>query len=262
MKIILASTSPRRQALLTQIGLPHEVIGPSIDESNLLERATSAEGRKSGAVHGVDIETVARGTCTLAQAKARQALQVLSGTAHASMGGQHEHADRVTATDGLVPTTGKASEDCVVVACDTVVECDSQILNKPTNAADARRMLRLLSGRAHRVVTGVHVCRLSVTPAATGATAQGAATGAWQCRERTAAEITWVFFRELSDDLIERYIETGEPFDKAGSYGIQERGAVLVERIEGCYYNVVGLPVVLLARLLEDVGHTLTDCWT
>jgi len=122
--------------------------------------------------------------------------------------------------------------DCVIAA-DTVVEIDGEILGKPKDAADAARMLRLLSGREHRVVTGVCI-RLGEA-------------------ERVFSQETRVRFYPLSDGEIEAYIKTGEPMDKAGAYGIQGRGALLVESIAGDYCNVVGLPIARLVRELDQV---------
>jgi septum formation protein len=120
--------------------------------------------------------------------------------------------------------------DCVIAA-DTVVETGGALLGKPRDEADAARMLRLLSGREHRVVTGVCL-RL------------GAAA-------RVFSQETRVRFYPLNDAEIAAYIRTGEPMDKAGAYGIQGRGALLVESIAGDYCNVVGLPLARLARELR-----------
>ena len=119
----------------------------------------------------------------------------------------------------------------VVLGADTTVTLDNHILGKPADASDAARMLRLLSGRTHLVITGVAV----VTPR----TAE------------VAAEVTAVRFLTLSEREIEEYIATGEPMDKAGAYAIQGRAARWIPRIEGCYFNVVGLPLALVASMLE-----------
>jgi septum formation protein len=128
----------------------------------------------------------------------------------------------------------------IVIAADTIVALDHEILGKPTDTADAERMLTLLSGKAHRVITG-----LAVMDAATG-------------KVLTRTSITRVWFRSLGQQEIASYAATGEPLDKAGAYGIQERGALLVERIDGCYTNVVGLPLSLLGELLRAFGVDLT----
>jgi septum formation protein len=121
----------------------------------------------------------------------------------------------------------------LILAADTLVVFRHHLLGKPTDQQDARRMLRLLSQHWHTVVTGV--CLLDRT--------NGPLT--------TSAECTRVKFRALAPSFIDRYVASGEPLDKAGSYGIQRLGALLVERIDGCYFNVVGLPLVRVARMLE-----------
>jgi len=127
----------------------------------------------------------------------------------------------------------------VVIAADTIVVVGGTILGKPADAEDARCMLTQLSGREHEVVTG-----LAVMDAASH-------------RSSVRTAITKVWFRTLLEQEINAYIATREPLDKAGAYGIQERGALLVERIEGCYSNVVGLPLSLLGEMLREFGITL-----
>jgi len=117
----------------------------------------------------------------------------------------------------------------VVLAADTVVCIDNTILGKPKDRDEAFNMLKLLSGRRHEVFTGYCVLHSG--------------------KEICGFERTSVYFRQLDDDMINKYIETGEPFDKAGAYGIQGKGALLVERIDGDYFNVVGLPV---SRIFQD----------
>lgn len=124
--------------------------------------------------------------------------------------------------------------DDLVIAADTVVAIDGRILGKPHSEEQAAQMLRLLSGREHRVYTGLTVSR------------GGEAV--------TEHEVTSVRFRRLSGTDISRYIATGEPMDKAGAYGVQGYGCVLVESIVGDYYNVMGLPVCRLARILARFG--------
>jgi septum formation protein len=124
----------------------------------------------------------------------------------------------------------------VVLGADTTVTLDNHILGKPENPADAARMLRLLSGRTHRVITGIAVV-----------TAQGA---------KVAAEITEVQFLTPSEDEIAAYIASGEPMDKAGAYAIQGRAARWIPRIEGCYFNVVGLPIALVSTLLQPLASS------
>ena len=127
--------------------------------------------------------------------------------------------------------------DALVLAGDTIVVLDGQVLGKPGDAVSAQAMLARLSGREHAVHTGVTV----LAPA--GARATG-------------TEITRVRFRTLGAEEIDAYVATGEPLDKAGAYGIQAFGATLVEGVRGCYFNVMGLPVVRLLALLDEVGWT------
>jgi|SRR6476646_9832595 septum formation protein len=122
----------------------------------------------------------------------------------------------------------------VVLGADTTVTLDSQILAKPEDGADATRMLRLLSGRSHHVITGIAVATSRST--------------------EVAAEVTAVQFLSLSEAEIESYVASGEPMDKAGAYAIQGRAARWIPRIEGCYFNVVGLPLALVSALLEPLG--------
>ncbi len=185
-KLILASASPRRKALLEQIGLVFEVMPSDVPESFPAEIPVRERAGE------------------LAAGKAAQI------------------ADRVASG--------------IVIGADTVVVLDGRPLGKPDAEAQAFEMLRALSGKSHEVITAV-----AVIDAADGRMAQDDAC-------------TQVFFRNLSDAEIQGYIASGEPMDKAGAYGIQGKGALLVQRIEGCYTNVVGLPLVCLARLLGAFG--------
>jgi len=133
-------------------------------------------------------------------------------------------------------------QQCALGA-DTIVVVDDVILGKPRDAEDAARMLRLLSGRTHAVITGVCVV---------GPVARGQGSGA--CTTETACETTLVTLCELSDDEIRDYIATGEPMDKAGAYAIQGLASRWIPRIEGDYSNVVGLPVALVCRMLRARG--------
>jgi len=139
--------------------------------------------------------------------------------------------EKAQAAFAQVAASQADGRDLTVLGADTTVTLDSHILGKPADAADAARMLRLLSGRSHRVVTGVAVVTATSV--------------------EVAAEVTAVQFLTLSDAEIEAYIATGEPMDKAGAYGIQGRAARWIPRIEGCYFNVVGLPLALAAAMLE-----------
>src|SRR5262245_8291896 len=141
-----------------------------------------------------------------------------------------EHAERLA--------RGKASafdaSDAVTIGSDTIVVVDGDVLGKPRDRAHAREMLRRLSGRSHVVMTGVAV--------------------RWKDRVVSGIEEVGVTFRDLSDDEIERYIDTGEPMDKAGAYGIQGYGATIVTRVDGDYFAVMGLALNLLVRLMRDCG--------
>ena len=130
-------------------------------------------------------------------------------------------------------------EEDVVIAADTIVVLGSRVLGKPASEAQAEQMLTALSGHAHQVMTGVTVLRGD--------------------RSLTATEITDIHFRELSTREIRRYIATGEPMDKAGSYGIQGGAALFAEKIHGDYYNVVGLPVCRLQRMLRELAPDLME---
>lgn len=183
--VVLASGSPRRRALLEQIGLPFSVV-PSRAE-----------------------EHIAPG---LPPDLAVQNLSLLK------------------AADVAKSQTANA----LVIGADTVVTLDDEILTKPRDKEDAGTMLRRLSGRRHSVLTGLTVVR---------------------CRDGKSvsiAEETAVYFKVLTEREILSYVQTGEPLDKAGAYGIQGLGGLFVEKIEGDYYNVVGLPLARLGRLLQE----------
>ena len=131
----------------------------------------------------------------------------------------------------------EAAEDEIVITADTMVFLDDQRLGKPQDEADALRMLTALQGRRHTVCTGVTV-------------RQGD-------RVLTESEATGVIFRPAEESELRAYIATGEPMDKAGSYGVQGKGALLVERLEGDFFNVMGLPVLRLSRMLAQFGIKL-----
>ena len=125
-------------------------------------------------------------------------------------------------------------EDDVVIAADTIVVCRGKILGKPRSPEEACKMLHLLSGRDHQVMTGVTVLRGD--------------------KEIVFTEVTDLHFRELSDAQLRRYVATGEPMDKAGSYGIQGGAALFCSRLVGDYYNVMGLPVCRLGEVLRQLA--------
>ncbi len=133
-----------------------------------------------------------------------------------------EKAERISSAEG------------VVIGSDTIVVVDGDVLGKPADVADAERMLRRLSGRAHTVITAVAV--------------------AWRGRLESAVEEVGVTFHALSDEQIRQYIATREPLDKAGAYGIQGYGATIVARVDGDYFAVMGLPLQRLVRVCERLG--------
>lgn len=139
---------------------------------------------------------------------------------------------KVRAAADLLMQSGRGAEDSMLLSADTVVALDGRILEKPKDTDDARSMLRALSGRRHEVYTGIalmHNGRFAVD-----------------------VQMTAVWFRALTDEETERYIASGEPMDKAGAYAIQQRGCLFVERIEGDFYNVVGLPLERVDALMQS----------
>jgi nucleoside triphosphate pyrophosphatase len=132
----------------------------------------------------------------------------------------------------------RAVGPAIIIAADTEVVLDGQVFGKPRSSDDARRMLEKLSGRTHAVLTGVCLIRLP------------------DAERLSFVETTLVTFAPLSDEEITRYLATGEPYDKAGAYAIQGYAARYIPRIEGCYFNVVGLPLSRLQHALTELGWT------
>jgi septum formation protein len=187
MKLILASSSPRRAEILANAGLPFSVLSSAVDESP-----------HPG-------ETPAALVQRLANAK----------------------ADLVTA---------RAVGPAIVLGADTVVVLDDKILGKPRSTEEAHHMLQQLSGRTHSVLTGVALIRLP------------------DGERRQFTESTLVHFRPITDEELSSYLATEEPFDKAGSYAIQGQAGRYIPRIEGCYFNVVGLPLSRVLTELQTLG--------
>jgi septum formation protein len=183
MKLILASSSPRRSEILANAGLPFSVLSSAVDESPYPGESPAALVQR------------------LANAK----------------------ADLVTA---------RAVGPAIVLAADTIVVLDDKILGKPSSTEDARHMLQQLSGRTHSVLTGVALIRLP------------------DGERRQFIESTLVHFRPVTEEEISSYLATEEPLDKAGAYAIQGQAGRYIPRIEGCYFNVVGLP---LSRVLTEL---------
>lgn len=194
--LILASASPRRAALLRQVGIPFTVAAGDLPEEVQADIALSPEERVRA----------------LALAKA-----------------------------GAVAR--RQLDGALVLGADTLVFCRGEILGKPRDSTAARRMLAALSGGEHSVFTG-----LALVEVATGRTVSD-----W--------EETRVWMRALEAELIEAYIATGEPMDKAGAYGIQGKAALFVKKIAGCYFNVVGLPLSRLYFLLSCLGVKPWSGW-
>jgi septum formation protein len=196
--LILASRSPRRAELLRSAGFDFDVFAVDVDE-------TPRDGESPRAY----VERLA-----IAKARAVAARHAAPGTSHEARGTSHEAH--------------------TILAADTTVVLDGEILGKPVDAADAARMLRALSGRDHDVLTGVAVID-----------ARGL---------RSAVDTTRVWFRDMTDEDIRRYVESGEPMDKAGAYGIQGLASRFIPHLEGSYTNVVGLPVTLVRSILEGTS--------
>ena len=147
--------------------------------------------------------------------------------------------DEVARVSRLKAEAVEREKDDVVIAADTIVVCEGKVLGKPRTEADAKEMLALLSGRDHQVMTGMTVLR--------GETAL------------TCTEVTDIHFRGLSRREIDAYVASGEPMDKAGSYGIQGGAALFVDKLVGDYYNVMGLPVCRLWQLLAQIAPELLN---
>jgi septum formation protein len=187
MKLILASTSPRRAEILHDAGFSFTVVSSAVDETPVPDESP----------HNM-VQRLANVKAELVAARA----------------------------------TGPA----IVLAADTIVTLEGRIFGKPRTSDDARHMLEQLSGRTHAVLTGVTLIRLP------------------DAERRSFVESTLVHFAQLSSDEISRYLATGEPHDKAGSYAIQGRAGRYIPRIEGDYFNVVGLPLARVTQALADLG--------
>jgi septum formation protein len=207
--LVLASASPRRRDLLTQAGFSFHIHPANISED----------------IHPNE-EPVAYVT-RLAREKAEAVFHELQ-----NINSPASDDKNLVASPAARAVKEHRDLPLVVLGADTTVTLDDHILGKPSSPADAARMLRLLSGRTHRVITGLAL----VTEASV----------------EVASEITAVQFSRVSDEEIAAYVATGEPMDKAGAYAIQGRAARWIPRIEGCYFNVVGLPIARLSALLAS----------
>jgi septum formation protein len=197
--LILASASPRRRELLAQAGFTFTVESADVDESERPNESPADYVRR------------------LAQEKAQ------------AIFARHTNPDAPFAT---APSSRVGSNHLIVLGADTTVVCEGQILAKPADAADARRMLERLSGRTHQVLTGIAaVTHTSVI---------------------SAVESTDVTVSQIPAGELDLYCATAEPLDKAGAYGIQGYAARWIPRIDGDYFNVMGLPIARTVRLLEE----------
>lgn len=171
-----------------------------------------------------------------------------------------DYAERLAREKALA--VWKARRQDVVLGADTIVVVDETVLGKPRDGVDAIRMLHLLSGRVHQVITGVCIVKPEVMktgvvkPEVTKSGAEGPApAGSFGKELRTASEVTLVSVAGIADDEIRAYVATGEPMDKAGGYAIQGMASRWIPRIEGDYSNVVGLPVALVYRMLREMEN-------
>ncbi len=140
---------------------------------------------------------------------------------------------------GKAVADNHSENDKLIISCDTVVCCDGKILGKPRNEDDAKQMLRSLSGRSHTVLSGLALFY-------NGKTISG-------------VDKTEVYFATMPESFIDSYVASGDPMDKAGSYAVQGKTSLYIDKIDGCYFNVVGLPVRLLAKLLNNLGIDFND---
>lgn len=193
--IYLASQSPRRRELLTQIGVAHVLLLPTVDED-----AESLEVVLPGEAPEVYVQRVT-------------ALKLIAARAR---------------------LTRAAGKNAPILCADTTVALGSEILGKPENASDGARMLRTLSGQTHRVFTAIAV--------------------GWGDKTEMACCESQVTFASLSDEEIADYVATGEPFGKAGAYGVQGRAAAFIARINGSYSGIMGLPLFETAQALRAIG--------
>ncbi len=239
-RIILASKSPRRFELLSMTGLSFEVITSHVDE-DAVEASVLAKYRNE-AIRADMYQIAEDVACAQARAKAEAVLKSVSAagseasSAPATAGS--EAAESVSGAEGAAPGS---DSDIIVIGSDTVVVTEDEILGKPRDEADARRMLTKLSGRTHRVYTGVAILKKCA-----GAGTQSRVFSAF-------ADVKFHSLDELQEQEIDRYIAGGSPMDKAGGYGIQDEGALLIDSISGDYYAVVGLPVAQVNKELQTL---------
>ena len=239
-RIILASKSPRRFELLSMTGLSFEVITSHVDE-DAVEASVLAKYRNE-AIRADMYQIAEDVACAQARAKAVAVLKSVSAAgseaSSASATAGSEAAESVSGAEGAAPGS---DSDIIVIGSDTVVVTEDEILGKPRDEADARRMLTKLSGRTHRVYTGVAILKKCA-----GAGTQSRVFSAF-------ADVKFHSLDELQKQEIERYMAGGSPMDKAGAYGIQDEGSLLIDSISGDYYAVVGLPIAQVNRELQTL---------
>ena len=190
MRIILASKSPRRSQILSDLGVNFEVITCDADE-------------------------------------------------HSDSINPKDYVEDISREKGRVVAELVDDKDAFIISADTVVVLNDKILGKPKNRLDAIKMLALLSGKTHRVITAVTINFMGQT--------------------YTDSEITEVMFSEIEHFDIVKYVESGECMDKAGSYAVQGKGSIFIKGINGCYFNVVGFPTHLFVNMLKRIGINPCD---
>lgn len=199
MKIILASASPRRREILAGFGLEFDVITADVDEN------VDGEGKTPPMI----VEEISL----------RKALAVYEKI-----------------REGQISTCDDRKEDTLIIAADTVVCSEGEILGKPHDRADAKRMLKGYSGKTHSVISAVTTVRFNDANAP---------------EIKSFHDISYVTFKKMTDEEIEYYLDTDEPYDKAGAYAVQGFASLFIEKTEGSFYNIVGLPV---QKLYEVCG--------
>ena len=185
IRVVLASTSPRRKEILENLGLKFDIVTADADESSDI--------RKPGEL-----------VMALAEKKGLAVIEKL----------------------------GDDTDNSLIIACDTLVYCNGEFLGKPKSREDARRMIDMLSGSSHEVISGIYL--------------------SYRGESATAYASTKVIFDKMTDSEIEAYLNTDEPYDKAGAYAIQGLASAHIKGIEGDYFNVVGLPVNVLCNTLKE----------
>lgn len=195
MKLVLASASPRRKEILSNIGIDFEIVVPEFDERKFIENEL---------LRG-DISPQKQ-TVLLAREKAKRAYNLLND-----------------------------AKNTAVLGVDTSVIADNIVLGKPKDEDDAVNMLMMLSGKCHRVVSGYAVITSSR-------------------KEILDYDETFVYMRKFTESEARRYVRSEYVLDKAGAYAIQGKAAVFIEKIDGCYFNVVGLPIYKVANTLNELG--------